>query len=378
MKALERLFAEKLLKVKAVKIQPANPFTWASGWKSPIYCDNRKTLSYPALRNFVKLEICRTILEKFSDADAIAGVATGAIAQGALVAEELNLPFVYVRSSPKDHGLENLIEGELRPGMKVVVVEDLISTGGSSLKAVEAIRRDGCEVIGMIASFTYGFDVSVEAFKNAKVELVTLTNYNAVLEAALKTDYIKEEDIPVLQAWRSCVSFVPVMPIVRVISLKASSCAVSVMFVIVCGNNHRNILTGGTVRIFSVSCGNQIVLIGDFCHTGICNDFQTDAADQPLRGPVFSAGQRNKVHIELPVIIPKTDIRGTDTGTQQCTAFHQFEELAVVSDLILHSVHEAVLITVRTAQGEYHRNDITLLDLFRILAVHSQLKEILP
>ena len=213
MKALERLFAEKLLKVKAVKIQPANPFTWASGWKSPIYCDNRKTLSYPALRNFVKLEICRVILEKFGEVDAIAGVATGAIAQGALVAEELNLPFVYVRSSPKDHGLENLIEGELRPGMKVVVVEDLISTGGSSLKAVEAIRRDGCEcvealkeagceVIGMIASFTYGFDVSVEAFKKAKVELVTLTNYNAVLEAALKTDYINEEDIPVLQAWR--------------------------------------------------------------------------------------------------------------------------------------------------------------------------------
>ena len=123
MKALERLFAEKLLKVKAVKIQPANPFTWASGWKSPIYCDNRKTLSYPALRNFVKLEICRAILEKFGEVDAIAGVATGAIAQGALVAEELNLPFVYVRSSPKDHGLENLIEGELRPGMKVVPVE---------------------------------------------------------------------------------------------------------------------------------------------------------------------------------------------------------------------------------------------------------------
>ena len=224
MKALERLFAEKLLKVKAVKIQPANPFTWASGWKSPIYCDNRKTLSYPALRNFVKLELCRVILEKFGQVDAIAGVATGAIAQGALVAEELNLPFVYVRSSPKDHGLENLIEGELRPvyvrsspkdhglenliegelrpGMKVVVVEDLISTGGSSLKAVEAIRRDGCEVIGMVASFTYGFDVSVKAFLNAKVELVTLTNYNAVLDAALKTNYIDEEDIPVLQAWR--------------------------------------------------------------------------------------------------------------------------------------------------------------------------------
>ena len=150
MKNLERLFAEKLLKIKAIKLQPANPFTWASGWKSPFYCDNRKTLSYPSLRSFVKFEITRVILERFGQVDAIAGVATGAIPQGALVADALNLPFVYVRSTPKDHGLENLIEGELRPGMKVVVVEDLISTGGSSLKAVEAIRRDGCaeEFIG--------------------------------------------------------------------------------------------------------------------------------------------------------------------------------------------------------------------------------------
>ena len=202
MGTLEKLFAEKLLKVKAIKLQPSNPFTWASGWKSPFYCDNRKTLSYPSLRNFVKVEISRLILEKFGQVDAIAGVATGAIAQGALVAEELNLPFVYVRSSPKDHGLENLIEGELRPGMKVVVIEDLISTGGSSLKAVEAIRRDGCEVIGMIASYTYGFPVAIEAFKNAKVELATLTNYEAVLEVAVQTGYIKEEDVAVLDAWR--------------------------------------------------------------------------------------------------------------------------------------------------------------------------------
>lgn len=202
MKTLENLFAEKLLKIKAIKLQPNNPFTWASGWKSPFYCDNRKTLSYPALRNFVKIEICRLILEKFGDVDAIAGVATGAIPQGALVAEELNLPFVYVRSTPKDHGLENLIEGELRPGMKVVVIEDLISTGGSSLKAVEAIRRDGCEVIGMVASYTYGFPVAIEAFKNANVQLVTLTNYEAVLEVALKTGYINDNDIPLLNAWR--------------------------------------------------------------------------------------------------------------------------------------------------------------------------------
>ena len=202
MRTLEKLFAEKLLKVKAIKLQPSNPFTWASGWKSPFYCDNRKTLSYPAFRNFVKIEISRIILEKFGQVDAIAGVATGAIPQGALVAEELNLPFVYVRSSPKDHGLENLIEGELRPGMKVVVIEDLISTGGSSLKAVEAIRRDGCEVIGMVAAYTYGFPVAIEAFKNAKVNLVTLTNYEAVLEVAVKTGYINEEDVAVLDAWR--------------------------------------------------------------------------------------------------------------------------------------------------------------------------------
>ena len=202
MKTLEKLYAEKLLKIKAIKLQPANPFTWASGWKSPFYCDNRKTLSYPSLRNFVKLEISRIVLEKFGQVDAIAGVATGAIPQGALVAEELNLPFVYVRSTPKDHGLENLIEGELRPGMKVVVIEDLISTGGSSLKAVEAIRRDGCEVIGMVAAFTYGFPVAIEAFKEAKVNLVTLTNYEAVLDSALKTGYINEEDVPVLDNWR--------------------------------------------------------------------------------------------------------------------------------------------------------------------------------
>ena len=202
METLERLFAEKLLKVKAIKLQPANPFTWASGWKSPIYCDTRKTLSSPSLRNFVKIEISRLILEKFGQVDAIAGVATGAIPQGALVADELNLPFVYVRSKPKDHGLENLIEGELRPGMKVVVIEDLVSTGGSSLKAVEALRQNGCEVIGMVASFTYGFQVAVEAFKAANVKLLTLTNYEAVLKVALDTDYIAEEDIEVLQAWR--------------------------------------------------------------------------------------------------------------------------------------------------------------------------------
>lgn len=202
MKIIEKLFAERLLKIKAIKIQPDNPFIWASGWKSPFYCDNRKTLSYPNLRNFVKTEIARIIMEKYGQVDAIAGVATGAIPQGALVADALHLPFVYVRSTPKDHGLENLIEGELRPRMKVVVIEDLVSTGGSSLKAVEAIRRDGSEVIGMIAAFTYGFEQSVSAFKKANVELTSLTNYESVLEVALRTGYIEEDDVEILDRWR--------------------------------------------------------------------------------------------------------------------------------------------------------------------------------
>lgn len=190
------------MKVKAIKLQPENPFTWASGWKSPFYCDNRKTLSYPDLRNYVKLELVHAVLENFPEAEAVAGVATGAIAQGALVADELNLPFVYVRSKPKDHGLENLIEGELKPGMKVVVVEDLISTGGSSLKAVEAIRKNCCEVVGMVASYTYGFDVAKKAFEEAGVKLITLTDYDHVVEQAKETGYIKPVHVVVLNEWR--------------------------------------------------------------------------------------------------------------------------------------------------------------------------------
>ena len=203
MNTLETIFAAKLLDVKAIKLQPDNPFTWASGWKSPFYCDNRKTLSFPALRSFVKIELARLVMEQFPEADAVAGVATGAIAQGALVADELGLPFAYVRSKPKDHGLANLIEGELPAGAKVVVVEDLISTGGSSLKAVEALRNAGYEVVGMVASYTYGFDVAKQAFENAKVQLLTLTNYEAVLEAALQTGYISKDQIPTLNEWRS-------------------------------------------------------------------------------------------------------------------------------------------------------------------------------
>ena len=193
-------FARRLLKIKAIKLQPNDPFTWASGWKSPFYCDNRKTLSYPDLRSYVKLEL--TILAHFPQAEAVAGVATGAIPQGALVADALMLPFVYIRNKPKDHGLENLIEGELTPGTKVVVVEDLISTGGSSLKAVEAVRKSGCEVIGMVASYSYGFDVAKEAFKNANVELVTLTDYDHVVAEALETGYITSDDVQLLNEWR--------------------------------------------------------------------------------------------------------------------------------------------------------------------------------
>lgn len=199
---MEKAFASKLLKIKAIKLQPDNPFTWASGWKSPFYCDNRKTLSFPELRNYVKLELTHAVLEHFPEAEAIAGVATGAIAQGALVADALGLPFVYVRSKAKDHGMENLIEGELKPGTKVVVIEDLISTGGSSLKAVDAIRRAGCEVIGMVASYTYGFPVAKQAFDDAKVELITLTDYEHVVAEALETGYISDADVEVLNEWR--------------------------------------------------------------------------------------------------------------------------------------------------------------------------------
>lgn len=202
MKQVARILAEKLLKISAINLQPESPFVWASGWNSPIYTDNRKTLSYPEIRSFIKIELCRTILENFEQVDAIAGVATGAIAQGALVADSLGLPYVYVRSTPKDHGLENLIEGNLKPGMKVVVIEDLISTGGSSLKAVEAIRAAGCEVVGMAALFTYGFPVAEENFHKAGVNLITLSNYNALLEAALATNYIKPGDVDTLKEWR--------------------------------------------------------------------------------------------------------------------------------------------------------------------------------
>ncbi len=195
--------AAELLKIKAVKLQPEQPFTWASGWKSPFYCDNRKTLSFPSLRTRVKLGLANLILQEFPEADIVAGVATGAIAQGALVAEELAKPFVYVRPKAKDHGMGNQIEGDVYPGPKVVVVEDLVTTGLSSLRAVDALRAAGVEVIGMVASFTYGFSVATEAFENAGVKLITLTDYEAVLEAAKETGYITEDVMPTLQEWRA-------------------------------------------------------------------------------------------------------------------------------------------------------------------------------
>ena len=199
---IKKDFAARLLQVNAIKLQPNDPFTWASGWKSPFYCDNRRTLSFPQLRSFIKLELTHAVLEHFPQADAVAGVATGAIAQGALVADALQLPFVYVRSKPKDHGLENLIEGDLKAGQKVVVIEDLISTGGSSLKAVEAIRKAGCEVVGMVAAYTYGFAVAEDAFKAADVKLVTLTDYEHVVQKAVETGYIAKEDVVLLNEWR--------------------------------------------------------------------------------------------------------------------------------------------------------------------------------
>ncbi len=202
MKAVNSLLAAKLLDIKAIKLKPNEPFTWASGWKSPFYCDNRKTLAYPALRTFVKIELARIVAELYPEAEVIAGVATGAIAQGALVAEELGLPFVYVRPKPKDHGMGNQIEGDLKANARVVVIEDLISTGGSSLKAVDALRAAGAEIMGMVASYTYGFPVAEEAFAQAGVTLTTLTNYEAVVAVAAETGYIQPSDIELLNEWR--------------------------------------------------------------------------------------------------------------------------------------------------------------------------------
>lgn len=194
--------AKMLLEIKAIKLNQESPFTWASGWKSPIYCDNRKSLSYPEVRTYIKNVLSEEIKNTFPDVEVIAGVATAGIPQGALVAEALGLPFVYVRSKPKGHGMENLIEGELKPESKVVVIEDLISTGGSSLKAVEDLKKANAEVLGMAAIFTYGFGVAQENFENANVNLITLSNYSDMLNIALDQKYILAEDLKSLSSWR--------------------------------------------------------------------------------------------------------------------------------------------------------------------------------
>ncbi len=194
--------AEFLLQMKAIKLSPNNPFTWASGWKSPIYCDNRITLSHPPVRNFLKESLAKLVEEKYGKPDVIAGVATGAIAIGVLVAQELGVPFIYVRPEPKKHGRKNQIEGFLDKGQNVVVIEDLISTGKSSLHAVKALKEADATVKGMVAIFSYGFDIATENFKEANVDLTTLSNYDHLLEQALESNYITDKDQADLQDWR--------------------------------------------------------------------------------------------------------------------------------------------------------------------------------
>jgi orotate phosphoribosyltransferase len=194
--------AELLLKVKAIKLNPTEPFNWASGWRSPIYCDNRVTLSYPPVRVFLKQEIAKIVEREYGKPDVIAGVATGAIAIGVLVAQELGVPFIYVRPEPKKHGRKNQIEGHLESGQNVVVIEDLISTGNSSLNAVDALKEGGAVVKGMVAIFSYGFDIANENFKNKNIDLATLSNYENLLEQALESNYISEKELTTLHKWR--------------------------------------------------------------------------------------------------------------------------------------------------------------------------------
>jgi orotate phosphoribosyltransferase len=207
---LDKETAEKvaalLLEAKAIKLSPDKPFTWASGWKSPIYCDNRVALSYPATRGYIKEQLTAAIRKHFAGADLIAGVATAGIPQGALVADLLGLPFAYVRSKPKGHGMENLIEGKVTAGQKVVIVEDLISTGGSSLKAAEALVQAKCEVLGMVAIFTYGFAMAEDNFKKQNIDLVVLSDYSHLLENAVKDGIIKESELELLNNWRKAPS----------------------------------------------------------------------------------------------------------------------------------------------------------------------------
>ncbi len=198
----EQQVAEFLLQIKAIKLQPNNPFTWASGWKSPIYCDNRITLSHPTIRTYIRQQLTQVIQEKFGAVGCIAGVATAGIPQGVLVAQELGLPFIYVRAKAKEHGTGSLIEGDLLTGKRVVVIEDLISTGKSSLQAVTALRDAGYDVAGLAAIFTYGFDVATENFKKANCPFITLSNYTALIKYAEEHQYILADDVEVLKKWR--------------------------------------------------------------------------------------------------------------------------------------------------------------------------------
>lgn len=199
---IEQKVAEFLLQIKAIKLQPNNPFTWASGWKSPIYCDNRITLSHPSIRTYIRQKLTSLVQEEFGSVAVIAGVATAGIPQGVLVAQELGLPFIYVRAKPKEHGTGNLIEGEFSTGQRTVVIEDLISTGKSSLQAINSLREAGCEVAGLVGIFNYGFDAAEENFKNAKCRFLTLSNYNALIEYAAQHSFVSEDDMKLLRKWR--------------------------------------------------------------------------------------------------------------------------------------------------------------------------------
>ena len=198
---LSKNCAKHLLEIKAVKLNPTQPFTWASGLKSPIYCDNRKTLSYPSIRTFVRDGLAQVVKKQYPNVEVIAGVATGAIAQGALVAEVLGLPFVYVRSEEKKHGLTNIVEGVVEAGQKVVVIEDLVSTGQSSLKAANALKDMGCDVLGMVAIFTYNLPIAKQRFEEAQLELYTLTDYNILVEKAAEDGYVQQNEIETLSRW---------------------------------------------------------------------------------------------------------------------------------------------------------------------------------
>lgn len=202
MRNTEKKVASQLLQIKAIKLNPSNPYTWASGWKSPIYCDNRKILSYPEIRDFIVESFTKLVKEKYPNVEVIAGVATGAIAFGVLVADRLKLPFVYVRSAPKEHGMGNQVEGEIIPGQKTLVIEDLISTGKSSLNAVDALRKSNADVQGMLAVFTYGFSAAEDNFKHAGCRLDTLSNYDILIEAALEAGYVRQMEIETLNEWR--------------------------------------------------------------------------------------------------------------------------------------------------------------------------------